>query len=66
MLRDVVDVDHRRLDVRVAHVGAHVRERERLHRDRAEGVAQVVESQRLEIRPPERRLEATPKRRCIE
>jgi hypothetical protein len=34
VLRDMMDVDHRRLDVGVAHVCLHVRERERLHRDR--------------------------------
>jgi HNH endonuclease len=39
VLRDVVDVAHRRLDVGVAHPRLHVGEREPLHRERPERVA---------------------------
>ena len=45
--RHVVDVDHRGLDVGVAHIGLYVRERERLDGERAEGVPQVVEDERV-------------------
>jgi hypothetical protein len=43
-----VDVDHRRCDVRVAHVRLHVCQRERLHGQGAEGVPQIVEAKPLE------------------
>ena len=52
ILGDVVDVDHRGGDVGVAHVGLDVREREHLDGQGAERVAQVVEAQVLEARPP--------------
>ena len=49
VLRHVVDVEHRGLDVRVPHVGLDVGQRERLHGDGAERVAQVVQP---ELRQP--------------
>jgi hypothetical protein len=51
VLRRVVDVEHRGLDIRVTHVGPDVRQRERLNRERPERVAQVMEDERL-ARPP--------------
>jgi hypothetical protein len=50
MLRDVVDVPHRRLNVRVSHVGLDVGQRKRLHSEGSECVPQVVESELLESR----------------
>src|SRR3954451_20659088 len=41
-LRHVMDVDHRRRDVRVAHHRLDVGERERLHGERAERMTQIV------------------------
>jgi hypothetical protein len=59
----VVDIAHRRPDVRVAHVCLYVGERERLHRERPKRVPEVVEAdalqpcplQRLDVSPPHRR-----------
>ena len=48
VLRHVVDVDHRRRDVGVAHVRLDVGQREDLHGEGAERVAQVVEAQVLD------------------
>ncbi len=45
----VVEVDHRRLDVSVAHVGLHVRERECLDGERPERVPQVVKDERIRL-----------------
>ena len=50
----MVDVDHRRLDVGVAHVGLDVGEREHLNGEGAERVAQVVEADPLQPGPLER------------
>jgi hypothetical protein len=44
VLRHVVDVDHRRLNVGVAHECLHVGERKCLNRDRPERMTQVVEA----------------------
>jgi hypothetical protein len=61
-----MDVDHRRRDVRVAHVGLHVRQGERLHRQGPERVPQVVEAKLLEPGALERRDEAPPQGRALE
>jgi hypothetical protein len=50
VLRHVVDIDHRRLHVRVAHPGLYVCERRRLDGKRAERVTKVVEDDRVLLR----------------
>jgi hypothetical protein len=57
-LGDVVDVDHRRLDVRMSHERLHVRERERLDGQRAERVPEVVQAELPQFGPVERAVEA--------
>src|SRR4051794_40425195 len=47
VLRHVVDVDHGRLDVGVAHIDAYVGKRERLGRERPERVPEIVEDEWL-------------------
>jgi hypothetical protein len=59
VVRHVMYVAHRRLDLRVAHVRVHVRQRERLHRERPERMPQIVEAHRLELRSLERLREAS-------
>jgi hypothetical protein len=61
-----MDVDHRRRDVRVAHVRLDVGQREGLHRQGSEGMSQVVEAQLLEPGALERRHEAPPQGRALE
>lgn len=65
-LRYVVDVDHRRRHVQVAHVRLDVGQRPHLYGQGAEGVAQIVERHRLiaralviQARRGERRVEPT-------
>jgi hypothetical protein len=57
-LGDVVDVAHRRLDVGVTHHRLDVRECERLHGERAEGIPQVVETEPWHTCAIERRMES--------
>jgi hypothetical protein len=66
VLRNVVDVDHRRPDVGVAHERLHLGERERPHRDRPEGVAEVVEADVWQGRAVERLLEAPSQSRVLD
>ncbi len=56
----MVHVAHGRLNVRVAHVGLDIRQRERLHGERPECMAEVVDSKLLEPGAPERRDVAPP------
>jgi hypothetical protein len=51
-----MDVDHRRLHVRVAHVGLHVGEREHADREGPGRIAQVVEAQLLDAGALARRV----------
>lgn len=55
----MVDVDHRRRNVGVAHVCLDVGEREDLDGEGAEAVAEVVEADVLEARRLQRGIEAT-------
>jgi hypothetical protein len=56
-LRDVMHVDHRRLNVRVTHVGLHIGEREHLDGERPECMPQVVQSKARESGALERIVE---------
>ncbi|MBA2240955.1 MAG: hypothetical protein H0W09_06905 [Solirubrobacterales bacterium] len=56
----MVRVDHRRLDVRVTHERLDIDQRERLDRQLAEGVAQIVEAHVLEAGAFERGVVAAP------
>ena len=53
-----MNVDHRRGNVRVAHVRLHIRQREDLNGEGAEAVAEVVEADVLEVRCFQRGVEA--------
>jgi hypothetical protein len=53
-----MDVDHRRLNVRMAHERLHVRKREHLDGDRPERVPQVVKTKPRKTRALERVVEA--------
>ena len=66
MPRHMVDVAHRRPDVRVPHVGLHVGEGERLDRERSEGVAKVVEANPLQPRTVKRLDVAPAHRRALQ
>jgi hypothetical protein len=58
--RLMVDVDLRGRQVRVTHVALYVGDWKRLYGDRAEGVAQIVESEVTDIRSPQRGPITTP------
>lgn len=60
VLRDVMGVDHRRLDIRVAHERLHVRERKRLDSKRAKGMAQAVKAHPRESRGVKCGIEPSP------
>ena len=62
----MVDVAHRRPDVRVPHVGLHVGQREGPHGERPEGVAEIVEADPLQPRALKRLDVPAPHRRALE
>lgn len=60
-----MDVDHRGLDVCMAHIDPDVGQREDLHGERAERVAEIVEPKPLEASTLECRVKAPPQPRVV-